>query len=437
MDTTNRSCVLYGPGKVKFENRPAPVVRDPRDVVVRIEYVGVCGSDVHFWVHGGVTRKVSDESPIVMGHEASGTVHSIGSQVSSVKVGDRVAIEPGIPCRRCKRCKMGKYNLCPDMRFAADPPLTDGTLCHLFRVPEDFLYKVPDSISLQEAVLVEPLSVAVHGVRLADVRAGQTVLVQGSGTIRLLVAAVAKSFGAKSIFIADINKTKLDFASSFLGCMTFLISGSASPAEEADRFKTAAELDDGVDVVLECTGVESSAQTGIYASAAGGIFVQVGMGKPNQSLPLGAMCEKETVVKTSFRYGPGDYELALELLGSGKVSVRAMISSITAFESASDAWEKTRKGEGIKNLIRGVQAFCVGLGVWVFFLVPETKGVLLEEMDKLFGGNQGTKDMEVICEIRSQLGLFNESEGKPRNTKDIDVSQIERLWPSGVGGLKY
>ncbi|OAQ90106.1 D-xylulose reductase A [Purpureocillium lilacinum] len=336
---SNLSCVLLGPGKVRFERRPTPQIVDPHDVLVQIGYVGVCG--------------ISEESPLVMGHEASGTVHSVGSAVTRLKPGDRVAIEPGIPCRRCNRCKSGKYNLCPRMRFAADLPKTDGTLCHLFKVPEDFAYKIPDSLSLQEAVLVEPLSVAVHGVRLADLKAGQTVLVQGSGTIGLLAAATAKAYGAKAVFIADINETKLGFAKSF-GYVAFVSDTSSTPFEDAERFKKEACLEDGVDIVLECTGVESSAQTGIYASAPGGTMVQIGMGKFNQSLPLGAMCEKETVLKTAFRYGPGDYDIALELLVSGKVSVKAMISSIVPFEDAPKAWERTRKGEGIKNLIEGV-----------------------------------------------------------------------------------
>ncbi|KAH7007122.1 chaperonin 10-like protein [Ilyonectria destructans] len=336
----NLSCLLYGAGHARFEDRPIPEITDPHDILIRISYIGVCGSD---------------EEPLVMGHEASGIVHSVGPEVTSLKPGDRVAIEPGFPCRRCKRCKAGKYNLCPTMRFAADPPRTHGTLARFFKIPDDFAYKIPDSLTLEEAVLVEPLSVAVHGVRLADVRPGQSVLVLGSGTIGLLVAATAKAFGAGSIFIADINEKKLEFAKGFLDCPTFVPARDASPKENAARFAKETNLDDGVDVVLECTGVESSAQTGIYASAPGGVFVQIGMGKPDQTLPMGAMMQKETVVKTSFRYAPGDYDIALGLLGSGKVSVKSLISSIVPFERATEAWDKTTNGEGIKNLIRGVQ----------------------------------------------------------------------------------
>lgn len=369
----NLSCLLYGPGKARFENRPIPSIEDPHDVLIHITYIGVCGSDVriftrccfrseinctrqaHFWTHGGVMRMVSEEEPLVMGHEASGIVHSVGPAVTHIIPGDRVAIEPGFPCRRCKQCKAGRYNLCSDMKFAADPPGNHGTLAHFFRSPADFVYKIPDNLSLQEAVLVEPLSVAVHGARLAMVAPGQTVLVQGSGTIGLLAAATAKAYGAKAVFIADINQTKLDFAKEFVCCETFLPDLTLTPQEQATRFKKMMDVEDGVDVVLECTGVESSVQTGIYASAVGSVAVQIGLGTSDLALPILNMCEKETVFKTAWRYAPGDYEVALDLLNSGKISIKSLISSTVPFEQAPEAWEKTKRGEGIKNLIQGVQ----------------------------------------------------------------------------------
>ena len=300
-------------------------------------------------------RMVSEEQPLVMGHEASGIVHSVGPAVKSVVPGDRVAIEPGFPCRRCKQCKAGKYNLCADMKFAADPPSNHGTLARFFRTPEDFVYKIPNTVSLEEAVLVEPLSVAVHGARVAGLTAGQTVLVQGSGTIGLLAAATAKAFGAKDVFISDINQIKLDFAKDFVGCKTFTPDLNSTPQLEAARMKKEIGLDEGVDVVLECTGVESSVQTGIYASGMGGVVVQIGLGKPDLTLPILNMCEKETVFKTAWRYASGDYDIALSLLSSGSVSVKPLISTIVPFEKAPEAWEMTKNGQGIKNLIEGVK----------------------------------------------------------------------------------
>ncbi|KAL1852841.1 Endo-1,4-beta-xylanase 2 [Diaporthe australafricana] len=351
---TNLSCVLFGAGQVRFENRPAPAIQDPNDILIRISYVGVCGSDVHQWVHGGTeAARITPEAPLVMGHEASGIVHSVGPSVTRLKPGDRVVIEPGYSCRRCRHCKAGRYNICAGMRFAADPP-TDGTLACFFRIPHDFAYRIPDALSLQEAVLVEPLSVAVHVARLAGVTAGQTVLVQGSGTIGLLAAATALAFGARAVLIADINEAKLGFARGFIDCFAFVSDPASPPRLEAERLRREAGVEH-IDVVLECTGVESSIQTGFYALGPGGTFVQIGMGKPLVNLPLLDTCEKEMVLKVSFRYGPGDFETALGLLETRKLSLKPLISNVVPFEKAAEAWEMTRRGEGIKNIIQGVQ----------------------------------------------------------------------------------
>lgn len=302
-----------------------------------------------------MSRSVSEENPITMGHEGSGVVHEVGPAVTTLAPGDRVSIEPGTPCRRCKQCKSAYYNLCRKMRFASDPPF-HGLLARIVKIPEDFAYKLPDHLDLQEGALIEPCAVAVHANRLADVKAGQTVLVLGSGTVGLLTAAVAKAFGAMKVFIADINEKKLEVARNLVKCDdTFVPDLKATPEGNAARFKQQAGLEDGADVVMECTGAESSAQTAVYAARAGGIYVQVGMGKPMQSLPLLAMCDKELTCKASFRYGPGDYDLALELVSVGKVDVKPLVSNIFPFENAPEAWECTRKGEGIKNLIQGVK----------------------------------------------------------------------------------
>ncbi|KAK1635649.1 sorbitol dehydrogenase [Colletotrichum phormii] len=351
----NPSWFLYGPGSAKIVDRPTPTLKNEHDVVVRIRYVGVCGSDVHFWKEGGFQRKVSDEKPIVMGHEASGTIDAVGSGVTSIKVGDSVAIEPGFPCRRCKNCKDGHYNLCKRIAFAAAPPDSHGALTKYFVVPEDFVYKVPDEVSLQEAVLVEPTSVAVHATRLAEIKYGQDVVVTGCGTIGLLCAAVAKAFGARRVILVDIIQAKLDFAHTFLDCQTFLIEPGTTSEDVAAKLLEAAGIADGVDAVIEASGAQSSIQTGIFLLKAGGSYVQAGLGKAKPEVPMLVLSEKELRVRGCFRYGSGDYDLALSLIAEGKVKPKAMLSSVTPFETATLAWDKTAKGEGVKNLIEGVK----------------------------------------------------------------------------------
>ncbi|KAF2998293.1 hypothetical protein E8E13_007307 [Curvularia kusanoi] len=241
----NPSIVLYGPHTAKQEDRPIPTLTNPHDVLIRIAYVGVCGSDVHFWNHGGIGRPINPSTGIVMGHEASGTVHSIGSSVTRVAPGSRVAIEPGTPCRLCTFCKAGTYHLCRQMRFAAapGPPDTPGALCKYYMVPED--------------------------------------MVMGSGTIGLMVAAVAREFGAHRIILVDILAQKLAFAREWLGVETFLASPSLTPEDSAAKLLAQFGLEEPgidttggrVDTVIECSGAASSISTGVHVLRPGGVDV--------------------------------------------------------------------------------------------------------------------------------------------------------------------
>lgn len=368
---SNPSCFLYGPGEAKFEDSPYPRIEDQYDVVLRIAYVGVCGSDVrpsnylllitikqsqvHFWNDGGIINKISASQPLIMGHEASGIVHEVGSAVKALRIGDKVAIEPGQPCRRCKSCKAGRYNICSKMRFAADPPYSHGALTKYFKMPEDFCYKLPDFMGLDEGVLVEPLAVAVHVARLADIKAGQNVVVFGAGTVGLLCAAVAKAMGAKQIISVDVNGARLEFARRFAATGTFQPVREDSAEVSARKITALRGLEDGADAILEATGVGVCIETGIYTAKRGGTFIQAGLGKPRIEFPIVTLSEKEINMKGCFRYNAGDYDLALHLLESGKISVKELISSEEPFERATYAWERTKRGEGIKNLIRGPQ----------------------------------------------------------------------------------
>lgn len=291
-----------------------------------------------------------------MGHEASGTIHTIGSSVTSVKPGDRVAMEPGFPCRRCSRCKEGRYNLCKDMTFAASPPYAHGTLCKYFKLPEDYCFKLPEHVSLEEGVLLEPTSVAVHMAKLVNVRMGENVVVFGAGTVGLLCGAVAKAFGAAKVVLVDILPRKLEFAEQFIkGCSTFIPDSSASSRENAAKIISTNSLADGADVVMEASGAEPSIQTGIHVLRTGGSYVQGGLGKPEVNFPIVTMSEKELSLKGCFRYSSGDFQTALALIAEGKIAVKELITKTVPFEQATEAWETTRRGEGIKTLIRGVQ----------------------------------------------------------------------------------
>jgi D-xylulose reductase len=310
---------------------------------------------VHFWSHGGVGNKVVDGHPLVMGHEASGIVVALGSAVTDLKSGDMVAIEGSRPCRQCKRCKEGLYNLCPKMKFAASPPDTDGMLAKYFKIPADFCYRLPNGVALDEGVLVEPLAVAAHAVRMINVKPGQTVVVFGAGTIGVLSAAVAKAYGASKIVAVDLLDSKLEFAKRFNSSAIFKPDMTVSAEENSARLVNDNDLGLGADAVIEASGAESSVNTAIHVLRPGGSYVQTGLGKPVISFPILAMSEKELHCHGAFRYGPGDYETALGFLEKGTIPVKELITKIFPFEKVTEAWETTKRGEGIKNLIQGVQ----------------------------------------------------------------------------------
>lgn len=193
---------------------------------------------------------------MVLGHESSGIIHSVGSGVKNLKPGDRVCMEPGQPCRRCDPCKAGKYNLCPGMVFAATPPY-DGTLCRYYRIPADFCYTLPESMSLEEGALIEPLAVGVHITRQASVKPGETVVVFGAGPVGLLCMAVAKAFGASKVVAVDINEQRVKFATEYAATHAFRPS-KESPEDSAKRLIEESELGVGADVAIDASGAEVS-----------------------------------------------------------------------------------------------------------------------------------------------------------------------------------
>ncbi|KAI9842071.1 MAG: hypothetical protein M1837_007496 [Sclerophora amabilis] len=351
MDGKNPSFVLSAPFKVSYEERPIPTLASEHDVLVHIRQTGICGSDVHFYVDGAIGSFVVKD-PMVLGHESAGVISQVGSAVTSLKPGDRVALEPGVPCRRCVRCKDGKYNLCADMAFAATPPY-HGTLTKYYALPEDFCYKLPENLSLEEGALIEPLSVAVHILKQAGVVPGNNVVVFGAGPVGLLCAAVAKAYGASKIIAVDIVSERLAFAAKYAATGTFEPSPTSAP-ESAARLREEHGLVDGADVVIDASGAEPSIQTAIHVLRMGGTYVQGGMGKPDITFPIMAMCTKELNAKGSFRYASGDYQLAVDLVASGKISVKELVTSKVKFGEAEQAFKDVKAGKGIKILIEGV-----------------------------------------------------------------------------------
>ncbi|KAK4459673.1 chaperonin 10-like protein [Cladorrhinum samala] len=270
---------------------------------------------------------------MVLGHESSGTVVEVGHNVKTLKNGERVAIEPGHPCCRCVYCLGGRYNLCPEIKFAATPPY-DGTLTGFWASPANFCYKLPPDVSLQEGALIEPLAMSVHIVRQGRITAGQSVVVMGAGPVGLLCAAVARAFGATKVVQVDIVQSRLDFSFDFAATHVYDASNCLSPEELARNIIALADLGAGADVVIEASGAEPCIQAALHAVRAGGTYVQGGMGKPEVTMPIMELCLKE-------------------LVAAGKVDVKKLVSEVVPFEQAEEALQKVSKGKVMKILIAG------------------------------------------------------------------------------------
>jgi len=335
----NLTAVLHAKGDLRLENRPIPTPGQ-NEVLLEMKNVGICGSDVHYLTHGSIGPFVV-KAPMVIGHEASGVVVKVGQGVTSLKPGDRVAVEPGVPCRFCEQCKSGRYNLCPDIKFCATPPV-DGNLCRYYVHAADFCYKLPDNVSFEEAALLEPLSVAVHANKRAGVTGGDYVLICGAGPIGLVNIVVAKALGAGDIVITDILDSRLEVARQLGATYTVNVKGKS----DEDVLKEIRALT-GKDpnICIECSGFESSTRMGMLATAPGGVVVLVGMGPDNVTVPLIAAAVKEVDVRGIFRY-VNCYPVALALVASGRVNVKPLVTHRYTLEQTLEAFETARTGRG-------------------------------------------------------------------------------------------
>ncbi|CAB3244957.1 unnamed protein product [Arctia plantaginis] len=345
MATDNLTAMLYKPKDLQLIQTPIPVLNDD-EVLLRMDCVGICGSDVHYWQHGACGHFLLKE-PMIMGHEASGVVAKVGLKVTNLKVGDRVAIEPGVPCRYCEFCKTGRYHLCPDMKFCATPPI-HGNLVRYYKHAADFCFKLPDHVSMEEGALLEPLAVGVHACRRGGLNAGDSVLVLGAGPIGLLTMMTAKAMGASKVIITDILQSRLDFAKKMGADHTLLASRDVS---EADMIKKIHELLDGYpDVSFDASGAQATVRLAMLATKSGGVAVLVGMGAVEQSVPLAGALAREVDIRGIFRY-VNEYPIALAMVASGKINVKPLVTHHFSIEETLEAYEVARKGAGIKVMI--------------------------------------------------------------------------------------
>ncbi|KAK5874041.1 hypothetical protein PBY51_019024 [Eleginops maclovinus] len=342
----NLSVVLHAQKDLRLEHRPIPEP-GPNDVLLQMHSVGICGSDVHYWQNGQIGDFVLTK-PMVLGHEAAGRVVKVGSAVKHLKVGDRVAIEPGVPREMDEFFKKGRYNLSPTIYFCATPP-DDGNLCQYYKHSANFCYKLPDNVTFEEGALIEPLSVGIHACRRAGVTLGTTVLICGAGPIGLVSLLVAKAMGASQVIITDLSPERLTIAKELGADFQLTVKRGDAPQQLAKSVEE--KLGDQPHVTIECSGVESSIQTAIYATKAGGVVVLVGLGSEMANIPLIHAAVREVDIRGVFRYC-NTWPMAVAMLASGKVNVKPLVTHRFPLEQAVQAFETTRQGLGIKVMLK-------------------------------------------------------------------------------------
>lgn len=314
----------------------------PHDVRVRMKAVGICGSDVHYLKYMRCADFVVKE-PMVIGHECAGVIEEIGSEVKNLAAGDRVALEPGISCAHCNICKDGRYNLCPDMKFFATPPV-HGSLANQVVHPAELCFKLPDNVSLEEGAMCEPLSVGIHACRRANVGPETNVLIMGAGPIGLVTMLSARAFGAPRIVIVDVGDHRLSVAKELGADQVVKVSTSVQDLDsEVVQIQKAMGAE--VDVTFDCAGFSKTMSTALNATRAGGKVCLVGMGHNEMTVPLTPAAAREVDIVGIFRY-KNTWPLCLEFLRSGKIDVKPLITHRFGFsqEEVVEAFETSACG---------------------------------------------------------------------------------------------
>jgi L-iditol 2-dehydrogenase len=318
--TVTRAAVLHGPEDLRIEQIPLPPL-GPRDVLVAVDAVGVCGSDMHYFTHGRNGQNVLRQ-PMVLGHEAAGIVTAAGPD-AGLPVGTRVAIEPAVGCGTCPTCRSGRYNICPTGTCFGSPP-THGTLAEYVVAPRHAVHPLPDAIPLELGAMIEPLAVAVWAVQRADIRPGHRVLITGAGPIGVLVAQVAAAAGATEIVVTDINDARLARALE-LGATAVLNTAHEPP-----------DLS-GMDRLLECSAHPAALWQGIRTLGPATRATVVGQAAPSvDGLPLAFLQRWEIDLVTAFRYAHA-FPTAIALVEAGRVDVAAVVTGRFPLEDAADA----------------------------------------------------------------------------------------------------
>ena len=328
---------LHGVGDLRLHTEPDPVP-GPDESLVRVSAVGLCGSDIH-WFSEGCIGDSRLENPLVLGHEFSGIVES--GELS----GQLVAVDPAIPCGICERCLEGNPNLCPSVRFAGDVT-RDGALCERVSWPSQCLHPLPESFAATDGCMLEPLGVAIHSVDLGHLKPGMTVAVLGCGTIGLLTLQVARAAGATRLFATDVLRHRLEAAES-LGVTSTI---RADEGREAGGILDATN-GKGVDVAFEAAGENQAVEAAMAVTRPGGKVILVGIPAQDRTTFTASVARRKGLTIKLVRRMKATYPRAIELVKTGLVNVRPLVTHRFPLEEAETAFSVASKREGIKTII--------------------------------------------------------------------------------------
>lgn len=326
-----KAAVLQEKRSLEIKEIPDPGSPGPNYLRVKIISVGICGSDVHYYTDGRIGDFVV-ENPMILGHEACGSVEEIGKGVHGFQVGDLVALEPGVPCNSCQYCFTGMYNLCKKMRFWATPPI-DGALTEYVLHPASFTYKLPDDLDPSVGPLIEPLSVAVHAARKTGVETGDVVFVNGSGTVGCLVSVVSKMAGAHKVISSDNNDNRLELARS-MGVDKAINIESENLQSEVFKYTDGM----GVNIAFECSGNNKALNDLVSAAGAGAKIALIGMGNEHSPLDTVKAMSKELEIYSIFRYANA-YKKAISIAGGSRFNITQLVTDRFEIDQIAEAFD--------------------------------------------------------------------------------------------------
>jgi L-iditol 2-dehydrogenase len=314
---------MISPGSIEYRDVPIPEITD-HQVLVHIKRIGVCGSDIHVF-HG---RHPYTSYPVVQGHEASGVVEKTGAEVSGFKPGDRVTIEPQISCGTCFPCTHGMYNICNSLKVLGFQ--STGTASDYFAIDAAKLVKLPETISLSEGAMIEPLAVGIRAIQKAGDVTGKNILVFGAGPIGNLVAQSAKGMGAASVIITDINNLRLKISGA---CG---IDYTVNPMDE--RFGNERKAD----LIFDCAGVSAALDSAILNARKGSIIIVVAVYGNKPEVDVAMVNENELIIMGTARYTIEDFQTAIDLVNDKKILLGPLITDEFDFLHYRDAYLKIR-----------------------------------------------------------------------------------------------